>query len=196
MWWPPPPPDDLPMPSNDHPVRKPKLPLFPLPPVSRLDVGFAAAAGVVGGASALGRRMVALGKPVAELMVLSPPLVPRRYQPRRVVELLALRGSQEREELGHELADVLDRVVPKVVDELLRRMDLDAVVARLDLAKLADEVIASVDLPELIRESTEAVQSQAVREVRMRSISGDEAVGRAMERLRPRRRRVPTHVER
>jgi hypothetical protein len=196
MRWLSPPLDDLPMPSNDQPAPMQKLPLFPLPPVSRLDVGFAAAAGVVGGASALGRRMVALGKPVAELMVLSPPLVPRRYQPRRVVELLALRGSQEREELGHELADVLDRVVPKVVDELLRRMDLDAVVARLDLAKLADEVIASVDLPELIRESTEAVQSQAVREVRMRSISGDEAVGRAMERLRPRRRRVPTHVER
>ena len=184
------------MPSNNHPARRQKRPLFPLPPVSRLDVGFAAAAGVVGGASALGKRMVALGKPVAEVMVLSPPLVPRRYQPRRVVELLALRGSQEREELGHELADVLDRLVPRMVDELLRRVDLDAVVARLDLAKLADEVIASVDLPELIRESTEAVQSQAVREVRMRSISGDEAVGRAMERLRPRRRRVLTHVER
>lgn len=196
MRWLSPPLDDLPMPSNDHPARRQKLPLFPLPPVSRLDVGFAAAAGVVGGASALGKRMVALGKPVAELMVLSPPLVPRRYQPRRVVEVLAMRGSQRREELGHELAAVLDRVVPTVVDELLRRVDLDAVVGRLDLAKLADEVIASVDLPEIIRESTEAVQSQAVREVRMRSISGDEAVGRAMERLRPRRRRVLTHDER
>jgi hypothetical protein len=91
---------------------------------------------------------------------------------------------------------VLDRVVPVVVDELLRRVDLDAVIERLDLAKLAEEVIASVDLPEIIRESTSAVQSEAVREVRMRSISGDEAVGRAMERLRPRRRRVLTHDER
>jgi hypothetical protein len=83
-----------------------------------------------------------------------------------------------------------------MVDELLRRVDLDAVIERLDLAKLAEEVIASVDLPEIIRESTSAVQSEAVREVRMRSISGDEAVGRAMERLRPRRRRVLTHDER
>jgi len=90
---------------------------------------------------------------------------------------------------------VLDRAVPLVVDELLRRVDLDAVIARLDLAKLADEVIASVDLPEIIRESTSAVQSETVREVRMRSISGDEAVGRAMERLRPRRRRAATHDE-
>ena len=90
---------------------------------------------------------------------------------------------------------MLDRAVPLVVDELLRRVDLDAVIARLDLAKLAEDVIASVDLPEIIRESTSAVQSETVREVRMRSISGDEAVGRAMERLRPRRRRVPTHDE-
>jgi hypothetical protein len=140
--------------------------------------------------------MVALGKPLVEALVLSPPLVPRRYQPRRVVEVLALRGAQQREELSHELTAVLDRVVPMVVDEMLRRVDLDAVVARLDLAKLADEVIASVDLPEIIRDSTSAVQSEAVREVRMRSISGDDAVGRAMERLRPRRRRVPTHDER
>jgi len=106
-----------------------------------------------------------------------------------------LRGSQQREDLSRELAAVLDRAVPLVVDELLRRVDLDAVIARLDLAKLADEVIASVDLPEIIRESTSAVQSETVREVRMRSISGDEAVGRAMERLRPRRRRAATHDE-
>jgi hypothetical protein len=188
--------DDLPMPSNDVPVRKPRFALFPLPPVSRLDVGVAAVAGVVGGATTASRRVVALGRPLAEALVLSPPLVPRRYQPRRLVEFLALRGSQEREELSRELAAVLDRAVPLVVDELLRRVDLDAVLARLDLAKLADEVIASVDLPEIIRDSTSAVQSEAVREVRMRSISGDEAVGRAMERLRPRRRRVLTHDER
>jgi hypothetical protein len=175
---------------------RPRLALFPLPPVSRLDVGVAAAAGALGGATAASRRMVALGKPLVEALVLSPPLVPRRYQPRRVVEVLALRGAQQREELSHELTAVLDRVVPMVVDEMLRRVDLDAVVARLDLAKLADEVIASVDLPEIIRDSTSAVQSEAVREVRMRSISGDDAVGRAMQRLRPRRRRVPTHDER
>jgi hypothetical protein len=187
--------DDLPMPSNDNPARKPRFALFPLPPVSRLDVGVAAAAGVVGGATAAGRRLVALGKPVAEVLVLSPPLVPRRFQPRRVVEVLALRGSQQREDLSQELAAVLDRAVPLVVDELLRRVDLDAVIARLDLAKLAEDVIASVDLPEIIRESTSAVQSETVREVRMRSISGDEAVGRAMERLMPRRRRVTTHDE-
>jgi hypothetical protein len=188
--------DDVLMPKNGTPVRRSRLALFPLPPVSRLDVGVAAVSGVVGGATAAGRRLVALGKPLAEAFVLSPPLVPERYQPRRVVELLALRGSQQRQDLSEDLAAVLDRAVPLVVDELLRRVDLDAVIARLDLAKLAEDVIASVDLPEIIRESTSAVSSETVREVRMRSISGDEAVGRAMERLMPRRRGVPTHDER
>jgi hypothetical protein len=187
--------DDLPMPRNQNGAPRQRLALFPLPSVSRFDVGVAAVTGVVGGAAAASRRLVSLGKPLAEALVLSPPLVPEQYQPRRAVELLALRGSQQREDLSRELAAVLDRAVPLVVDELLRRVDLDAVIARLDLAKLADEVIASVDLPEIIRESTSAVQSEAVREVRMRSISGDEAVGRAMERLRPRRRRVATHDE-
>jgi len=166
------------------------------PRKSRLDAGVGAVTGVVGGASSVGRRLVALGKPVAETLVLSPPLVPQAYQPRRLVELLALRGSQQREDLIRELAALLDRMVPAVADEVLRRIDLDAVIARLDLAKLADEVIASVDLPEIIRESTGAVSSEAVREVRMRGISGDEAVGRAMERLRPRRRGAAAHERR
>lgn len=178
-------PDDVPMPPNSTPVRRP-----------RLDAGVGAVTGVVGGAASVGRRLVAFGKPVAEVLVLSPPLVPEPYQPRRLVELLALRGTQQRQDLTRELAALLDRMVPAVADEVLRRIDLDAVIARLDLAKLADEVIASVDLPEIIRESTGAVSSEAVREVRMRGISGDEAVGRAMERLRPRRRGAAAHERR
>ena len=184
------------MPTNGARARSQRLVRFPLPPVSGLDVGVAAVTGVVGGAAATGRRLVSLGKPLAEAVVLSPPLVPERYHLRRAVELLALRGSQQREDLGRELAEVLDRVVPLVADQLLSRVDLNTVLARLDLATLADEVIASVDLPELIRESTGAVSSETVREVRMRSISGDEALGRAMERLKPRRRRVAASDER
>jgi hypothetical protein len=184
------------MPSNHNGVPRQRLAFFPLPRVSGIDVGVAAVTGVVGGATAAGRRMVGLGRPLAEALVLSPHLVPEPFQPRRVVELLAQRGSQQREDLTREFAALLDRAVPLVVDELLRRVDLDAVIARLDLAKLADEVIASVDLPEIIRESTGAVSSEAVREVRMRGISADAAVGRAMERLRPRRRGAPTHDQR
>lgn len=183
------------MPRNDTPGRR-RLVIFPLPPVSGFDVGVAAVTGAAAGATAAGRRLVALAKPLADALVLSPPLVPEPYQPRRLVELLALRGAQQREELIRELAAVLDKTVPFVVDELLRRVDMDAVIARLDMAKLAEDIISSVDLPEIIRESTGAVSSEAVREVRMRGISADEAVARAMERFLPRRRGAVAHDER
>lgn len=181
------------MPRNETPGRRPMLVVLPPPPVSGVDVGFAAVAGAVAGATAASRRLVSLARPIADAVVLSPPMVPRPLQPRRAVEWLAVRGSRQREELTRELAAALDQTVPAVVDEVLRRVDLDAVVARLDLAKLAEDIIASVDLPELIRESTGAVSSETVREVRMRGISGDEAVGRAMDRLRPRRRGTTAH---
>jgi hypothetical protein len=169
----------VPMPRNDTP--------------GLLDFGVATVAGAVSGATTASRRLVALGKPLADALVLSPPFFPEPMQPRRIAEWLAVRGSRQREELARELAAALDRMVPVVVDEVLRRVDLDAVIARVDVARLADQIIASVDLPELIRESTSAVSSETVREVRMRGISGDEAVGRAMERLWPRRRGVPSH---
>ena len=75
------------------------------------------------------------------------------------------------------------------LDAVVERLDLDAVIARLDLVGIAENVIAEVDLPEIIRESTGSVASEAVRGVRMQRISGDEAVGRAIDRLRLRRGR-------
>ncbi|MGZ4775500.1 MAG: hypothetical protein ACXVYW_09390 [Oryzihumus sp.] len=212
------------------------------------------AAGMIGAA---GRRAVALAGPVTDV-VLRPPLLAERYQPASVLATLARRGSHGRDELLRDLSDLLDLVVPALVTEVLRRVDLtetarryldldslvegvdvDAVAARLDLDRvvdrldlnrivrervdldslvatvdldaaaarldvdavarrldleavidridvvgLAEEVIAEVDLPEIIRESTGSVASDAVRGVRMQGISGDEAVGRAIDRLR------------
>jgi hypothetical protein len=45
-------------------------------------------------------------------------------------------------------------------------------------------VIAEIDLPEIIRDSTGAMASDTLLGVRMQSISGDEAIARAMGRLR------------
>jgi hypothetical protein len=50
-------------------------------------------------------------------------------------------------------------------------------------------VLAEIDLPEIIRESTGAMASDTVRGVRMQTISADDAVGRAVDRLRLRRAR-------
>ena len=82
----------------------------------------------------------------------------------------------------------LDGLVAGVdVDAVAARLDIDRVIARIDLVGLAEDVIAAVDLPEIIRESSASVASDTVRGARMQGISADEAVGRAVERLRHRR---------
>lgn len=87
----------------------------------------------------------------------------------------------------------LDGLVATVdLDAAAARLDVRAVVDRVDVVGIAEEVIAQVDLPEIIRDSTGMMASDTLREVRMQSMSGDEAVNRAMERLRLRRRRRGT----
>ncbi|MET0998430.1 MAG: hypothetical protein ABWX73_06940 [Marmoricola sp.] len=84
----------------------------------------------------------------------------------------------------------LDSVVAGVdLNAAAARLDLDAVIARIDLAGLAEQVIAAVDLPGIIRGSTGSMASDTVTGVRMQSISGDEAIARAVDRLRLRRGR-------
>jgi hypothetical protein len=79
----------------------------------------------------------------------------------------------------------LDGLVADVdLDAVAARLDLDAVINRIDLAGLARDVIAEIDLPEIIRESTGSVASETVRGVRMQGISADEAIGRSVDRFR------------
>jgi len=77
------------------------------------------------------------------------------------------------------------------LDSLIGDVDLDAAIERVDLVKIVESVIAEIDLPELIRESTGSVASSTLRGVRMQGISADEAVSRVVARLRPRNHRVP-----
>lgn len=77
------------------------------------------------------------------------------------------------------------------VDAVARRLDIDAVTDRLDLVALVETVIAEIDLPAIIRDSTGSVASSTVRGVRMQSVSGDEAIARAVDRLRLRGRHRP-----
>lgn len=84
----------------------------------------------------------------------------------------------------------LDAVVAGVdLDAAAARLDLEAVIDRIDLAGIAEQVINEVDLPGIIRGSTGSMASDTVTGVRMQSISGDEAIARAIDRLRPRRGR-------
>jgi hypothetical protein len=99
---------------------------------------------------------------------------------------------------------VVNRVdLVKVVDAVLDQMDLttivlnrvdlvkvvDAVLDQMDLIAVANEIIEGVDLPEIIRESTGSMASETVKGVRMQGIGADQAVDRAVSRLRLRRAR-------
>ncbi len=132
------------------------------------------------------RPLHALGGPLVRV-VLRPPLVPVRLQLGTLLGRAARRGSSYRGEVLVEVEEVLDRLIPAVVSELLDHVDLTRLVQQnVDVVTLAEEVIAEIDLPAIIRESTGAVASDALLGVRMQSISGDEAIARAMGRLRSR----------
>ena len=84
----------------------------------------------------------------------------------------------------------LDGLVGTVdLDAAAAKLDLEAVIGRVDLAGLARQVLEEIDLPEIIRESTGSMASDTLRGVRMQTISADDAVGRAVDRLRLRRAR-------
>ena len=229
-----------------------------------LDVAVAFASSALATAGSLERGATAVARPLAAV-VLRPPMIARRYQPGTWLGDVARRGGRRRDQAVRELSAWLDRVVPVLAMELLRRIDLteavrryvdldglvagvdvdavaarldidavaqrldlvavvnrldlegiimervdfdavvdavdldaaaarldiDAIIARIDLPGLAQDVIAEIDLPEIIRESTGSVASETVRGVRMRGISGDDVVGRAVDRLRHRRQPEP-----
>ena len=156
-----------------------------------LDAAVGAAALAAAAAQLVGRRVGQAVSPVRRrvggvlspvaVVILRPPMLAERYQAATWLEGLARRGGQGRAELARQLSVALDRMVPAVADEVL---------ARIDMAGLAEGVIAEVDLAEMIRQSTGSVASDTVRGVRMQGISGDEAVGRVVARLRLRRPRA------
>ncbi|MFN8233413.1 MAG: hypothetical protein U0V56_08070 [Actinomycetota bacterium] len=83
----------------------------------------------------------------------------------------------------------LDAIVDRIdVDEIVRRVDLDDAVGRVDLIGITDKLIGEVDLPELIRESTGAVTSETVRNVRMLSAEVDRRLAEIVDRVLLRRR--------
>jgi hypothetical protein len=112
----------------------------------------------------IGRPLQLVARPAARL-VLRPPLVPRRLQPGTWLRRAADRGATYRGQTRNEL-------------------DAELLQENVDVVALAEEVIAEIDLPEIIRDSTGAVASETLLGVRMQSISGDDAIARAVDRLR------------
>ncbi|AQA21824.1 hypothetical protein BTZ20_0843 [Rhodococcus sp. MTM3W5.2] len=86
-----------------------------------------------------------------------------------VIGKLDLDGIVDSVDLGRQIARV-------DLDEVARRIDIDAIIARMDLVGLANDIIEGVDLPEIIRESTGSLSSEAVRGVRSQGMQADDAV--------------------
>lgn len=84
----------------------------------------------------------------------------------------------------------LDAVAARIdPNPLVTRVDLDAAVARIDIVGIAREVIAAIDLPEIVRDSTGALSSDAVRTVRAEGMQADDVVAGFVDRVLRRRLR-------
>ena len=144
--------------SEETHVRRPDEHIQPV------DVGLAASTRLLRGLAGVGRRVVPLLDPVVQ-RALRPPLVPQRLQPATYLAAASRAGAEQREGLGRVVAEVLDDLVPVVVDEVVRRarltevvlryvdldrvvdgLDLDAAVARVDL----DAAVARVDVASVV----------------------------------------------
>jgi len=77
----------------------------------------------------------------------------------------------------------LDAAVSGVdIDAIAGRIDIDAILARVDLVAIVEDVMAEIDLPAIIRDSSGSMASETVRGARMTGITVDEAISRALDR--------------
>jgi hypothetical protein len=85
--------------------------------------------------------------------------------------------------------DLTDIVLDRVdVDAIVARADIEAVIDRVPIIPLANYVIEEIDLPQIIRESTGGVATDAVNSLRVQSVGADQLVSRWADRLLLRRR--------
>lgn len=101
---------------------------------------------------------------------------------------------------------VLDRAVPLLVRSVLDRVDLtqliiervdvdriiaeanlDQIIDRLPLVDVANYLIDEIDLPQIVRESTGGIASDAVNLLRMQSVDIDQALARIVDTVLRRR---------
>lgn len=102
---------------------------------------------------------------------------------------LFTRGKREAQAL-------LSLIVAAVIDELdlaaivrdrLPAEAIETVIARIDLVGVANEVIDGVDLPAIIRESTNSVTADVMTDVRTQGERADDAVSGFVDRMLGRR---------
>ncbi len=75
------------------------------------------------------------------------------------------------------------------LDAAATRINIDRILDRVDLVGIARTLLDELDLPEIIRQSSGSMASDAVRGVRLQSMEADQRVSRGLDRLLLRRDR-------
>jgi hypothetical protein len=69
------------------------------------------------------------------------------------------------------------------IDAIAAEIDIDAIIERIDLVGLANKVIDGVDLPAIIRESTNSVTAEVMTDVRSQGERADDIVAGMVDRV-------------
>jgi hypothetical protein len=69
------------------------------------------------------------------------------------------------------------------VDAVVAEVDIDAIIGRVDLVGLANHVIDGVNLPAIIRESTDTVTAEVMTDVRTQGERADDMVSDLVDRM-------------
>jgi hypothetical protein len=97
------------------------------------------------------------------------------------------RGRSELAKRGEEAiarsTEPLKALVTAITDAVVSEVDIDAIVARLDLIGLANHVIDGVDLQAIIRDSTASVTEEVMADVRTQGERADDMVSGFVDRM-------------
>jgi hypothetical protein len=86
--------------------------------------------------------------------------------------------------------DLTEIVLSRVdVDAIVAKADIEAIIDRVPIVPIADYVIDEIDLPQIIRQSTGGVATEAINSVRVQSFGADQWVARLTDALVRRRHR-------
>jgi hypothetical protein len=108
------------------------------------------------------------------------------------LDRLAARGRADLTALRDSLTPRVRTATPVIVSQAMYYVDLDAVMAQLDLASVIGAALENMDLGAVIRDSTSTVAGETARGVRTQAVATDELVARLADRVL--RRRTPRDV--
>jgi hypothetical protein len=97
------------------------------------------------------------------------------------------RGRSELAKRGEEAiarsVEPVKALVTAITDAVVAEVDIDTIVARLDLIGLANQVIDGVDLQAIIRDSTASVTEEVMADVRTQGERADDMVAGFVDRM-------------